>query len=112
MSWMLPLVNFETIFFFVIGLVLSIVFHEAGHYLTAGRLGLKPKRNGLFEIETEVKGSKDQRLKVVSNAIMIGFLPIAVVFLLIGFYALLIIPLYLIGCKSDFVGYGKIRREI
>lgn len=107
---MIPPVTFEVVMFFVIGAILSMFFHEGGHYLTAEKYKLLPTMKGLT-VRTKYDGTPKQRMRIISNAVLFGFIPIAAVFLLIGVWSLFLIPIYLIGCKSDFIKYGEARGE-
>lgn len=108
---MIPTVTLEVVMFFVIGAITSIMFHEAGHYFTADKYKLKPDMKGLT-VRTKYDGTPKQRLKIILNAVLFGFIPIGAIFLVIGVWALFLIPIYIIGCKSDFETYAEISRRL
>lgn len=111
MSWFIPQITLDVVGWFILGIIGMIYFHEIGHYFTAENLGLEPRKKGLFQIETRRPGSKKERLKIITNGILIGFIPILIVFLNITGFALFLIPLYALGCKHDIEEIRKIKSE-
>jgi hypothetical protein len=91
---------FEIVGFFIVGIVLMIMFHELGHYLEAKRLGVKAELKP-FCVITESSESLDDEKQIIISGILFGIIPIALMFLLINHFNLLLIPLYVVGCRSD-----------
>ena len=77
-----------------------ILFHEIGHYLKAIRLGVKADLKPFYVI-TNGSESIDDEKQIIISGILFGIIPIALMFLLINYFSLLLIPLYVVGCRSD-----------
>jgi len=89
----------------------SYFFHEFGHFLMAERFGLKPSFKG-WGVETELDGTKEQQIKVAKAGILFGFIPIMLSFWSVSSWFLVLIPLYLYGCRTDFKMIKRIKGEI
>jgi len=106
---------YENVFFMLIFFVLSVVFHEAGHFLVAKRIGYKPftKFDGFFpmvSINTFVTPNDD--IMIIKGGLIFGLIPIFVGCLVIPLFIIPVIVAYIFGVRSDIKRLNRIRKKL
>ena len=107
------MLDFISVVLFITILLQAILYHEAGHYLTAKKYG--PARIGFknWTLYTEFDDGlpiKEQK-HIFLAGIVAGYVPI-VIYALVSPAALMIVFLYVGGCYSDFKQLGKLSERI
>jgi len=95
--------------------VISIILHEFGHYSMVKHLGAKP--NVTFEgmnpvVSSNDKLKKDEWQLVLAWGVIYGLIPITIAAFIVSMgWWLLLVAIYILGCKYDLVEINKIQEE-
>ena len=91
----------ENIVFTLMLIVLSIIYHEKGHYIKAENFKLKPSYKK-FTVITQKNGTIKQQKEIIKGGILLGLIPVVVSFIIVPYGLALIVWLaYFFGCSSD-----------
>ena len=93
----------------VLTMLLSIIFHEYGHYLYYYINDSKPRikfsfkswRNISIKVIPLIPLKRKKALTMFSAGILFGIVPIIFSSIIFSGWYYLLLPIYMIGCKSD-----------
>lgn len=98
-------------------IVLAIFVHEASHFRKADKLGLHPKWNFKWkpfslQVITGFDGTLKDQMRIIEDGFFNGFFVVLISILFLDYWSLLVLLMYLIGCKSDIKQWFRLRKAL